>query len=174
MEMAGDLTDDFLRLLTASQRPLYAFIRAHVRTRTDADEILQQTTTVLWQKFATFDRNGDFIRWACGVAWREVLAHRRNDRRQLLLLGEELGTVLAAKISAAAVQIDRRLDKLHECMSVLKPDSQKLIQRHYHRQESIGRIAASKRLTESSVYKTLAKIRQILLACIERKLKEEV
>ena len=79
--MAPEKTREFVQLLLASQRRLYAFIRAQVRSRNDADDLLQQTSAVLWEKFADFQPDGDFARWACGVARLEVLTHLRNQRR---------------------------------------------------------------------------------------------
>jgi RNA polymerase sigma-70 factor (ECF subfamily) len=166
-------TGEFVRLLTASQRPLYAFIRSQVYSRTDADELLQQTTAVLWEKFETFDQSQSFIRWACGVAWREVLLHRRNSRRRKLALSDELGEHLAAKLASAAAEVDRRLDFLQECLAGLKPQSRRLIERRYYLEEDVERIAARANASESSIYKTLTKVRQLLLDCIQRKLKEE-
>ena len=49
----------FVQRLTASQRRLYAFIRSQVYSRNDADEVMQQTTTVLWEKYASFRADGD-------------------------------------------------------------------------------------------------------------------
>jgi RNA polymerase sigma-70 factor (ECF subfamily) len=170
---SNDQTGEFVRLLTLSQRPLYAFIRAQVYSRTDADDLHQQTTAILWEKFESFDRAQSFLRWACGVAWREVLLHRRNSRRRTFLIGPELGELLVEKLASAAAQVDQRLDKLQECLAALKPQSRRLIERRYYKEEDVRQIAARSGLSESSVYKTLTKIRQILLDCIEQKLKEE-
>ncbi len=167
-----DQTSKFVRLLTAGQRPLYAFIRAQVNSRTDADELLQQTTTTLWEKFATFDQSQSFIRWACGVAWREVLLHRRNARRQKLAVSGELGDQIAARFASAAGQVDRRLDVLQDCMASLKPQSRILVEARYYKGEEVAQIAARSRSSESSIYKSLSKIRRVLLDCIQRKLKE--
>jgi RNA polymerase sigma-70 factor, ECF subfamily len=168
-----DRTNQFLRLLMANQRSLYAFIRAQVRTRPDADEILQQTTAVLWEKFDTFRQCEDFARWACGVAWREVLQHARNRRRQRLLAGEQLAELLTDRLLVSASQVDRRLDMLKACLDMLPPASRRLIDRRYLQQESVDDIAARQRQSASNIYKALAKIRDLLLRCVERKLREE-
>jgi RNA polymerase sigma-70 factor (ECF subfamily) len=170
---SAERTREFLQLLTSSQRPLYAFIRAQVNSRTDADDLLQQTTTVLWEKFDSFDSTRSFIGWACGIAWREVLSHRRNARRRRLELGEEMAEIIADKFAAASAEVDRRLDKLQDCLAQLKPESRRLVEQRYFQDESVGRIAAKSGSSESSIFKTLARIRQLLLDCVQRKLKEE-
>ena len=167
-------TREFLQLLTSSQRPLYAFIRAQVNSRTDADDLVQQTTAILWEKFDSFDPARSFIGWACGIAWREVLSHRRNARRRRLELGDELAESIAAKLASASAEVDQRLDKLQECLAQLKSESRRLVELRYYQDESVGRIAARSGTSESTIFKTLAKIRQMLLDCVQRKLKEDV
>jgi RNA polymerase sigma-70 factor (ECF subfamily) len=166
-------TREFLQLLTASQRALYAFIRAQVNSRADADDLVQQTTAILWEKFASFDATRSFVAWACGIAWREVLSHRRQCRRRRVELGDELGEVLAEKLASASSEVDQRLDKLHECLGLLKPESRQLVELRYFKDESVDRIAARSGSSESSIFKTLTKVRQLLLDCVQRKLKEE-
>ena len=166
-------TGEFVRLLTMSQRPLYAFIRGQVYSRTDADELLQQTTAILWEKFETFDRSQSFIRWACGVAWREVLLHRRNCRRRKLALSDELGEQLATKLASSAAEVDQRLDVLQDCLALLQPRSRRLIERRYYMDEDVRQIAAGSGESASSVYKSLTKIRQLLVDCVRRKLQEK-
>jgi RNA polymerase sigma-70 factor, ECF subfamily len=164
---------EFVHLLALSQRPLYAFIRAQVQCRADADEILQQTSTVLWEKFEAYDRTRSFIAWACGIAWREVLSHRRDCRRRKLLLDDALGDVLAARFAAAAERVDERLDSLRECMALLKPDSRRLIERRYYNEEDVEKIATRAGASASSIYKSLTRLRRVLLDCVAGKLKEE-
>jgi RNA polymerase sigma-70 factor, ECF subfamily len=103
---------EFVQHLTAGQRRLYAFIRSQVASRDDADEVMQQTTTVLWEKYDSFRPDGDFVRWACGVARLEVLTHWRNRRRVRVLLGEDVAEAVGRRLADAAAEVDLRLDML--------------------------------------------------------------
>src|SRR5579871_2904389 len=114
---------DLAQLLAVSQRPLYAFIRAQVRTPADADDIYQETATVLCDHFDAYDPEKPFFAWACGIAWRKVLSHRRNASRLKLVAGEELGALLAESIAGAIARVDPRVDRLTECLNSLKPES---------------------------------------------------
>jgi RNA polymerase sigma-70 factor, ECF subfamily len=165
-------TSIFVQLLTASQRRLYAFIRAQVRSRDDADEVLQQTSAVLWEKFETFRPDGDFTRWACGVARLEVLTHLRNQRRLRVVLNENVAEVIGHKLADAAAEVDVRLDKLIECLKGLARRDREILQRHYHKQQSVKQIAAALGVSESSIYKTLNRSRDALYDCIRLGLAE--
>jgi RNA polymerase sigma-70 factor, ECF subfamily len=162
----------FVQRLTAGQRRLYAFIRSQVYSRDDADEVMQQTTTVLWEKYDSFRPEGDFVRWACGVARLEVLAHLRNRRRLRVLLDDNVAETVGHRLAAAAAEVDLRLDMLVECMKELLGRDRELIERHYRREQSVTEIAAALGVSESSVYKRLSHSRDLLYECIQRRLSE--
>jgi RNA polymerase sigma-70 factor, ECF subfamily len=161
------------QLLSRSQRPLYAYIRGQVRSSADADDVYQETVAALWEHFDAFDPERPFINWACGVAWRKVITHHRNLRRLKFVASAETGSLLADKLAAAVARIDPRLDQLQDCLALLKPESRTMIRQHYYKGEEVDQIATRYGVSESTIYKTLARIRRALLDCIERKLKEE-
>jgi RNA polymerase sigma-70 factor, ECF subfamily len=163
---------EFVQRLTASQRPLYAFIRSQVFSRDDADELMQQTTAVLWEKYGSFRADGDFVRWACGVARLEVLSHWRNRRRVRVMLGDDLAEAVGQRLAAAAAEVDLRLDMLVECISELAGRERELIERHYRSQQSVTEIAADLGVSESSVYKRLSRSREMLYECIQQRLSQ--
>ena len=133
----------FVQRLTASQRRLYAFIRSQVYSRNDADEVMQQTTAVLWEKYESFRTDGDFVRWACGIARLEVLAHFRNRRRLRVVLDGNVAEAVSDRLAAAAAEVDLRLDMLVECMKELIGRDRDLIERHYRSEQSVTEIAAA-------------------------------
>jgi RNA polymerase sigma factor (sigma-70 family) len=79
----------FLRSFTANEQAIRAYVRRMVPTRGDADDVMQETSVVLWEKFDTFREDGDFRTWAFGVARYEVLAWLRDKGRDRLVLNEE-------------------------------------------------------------------------------------
>src|SRR5271157_5855517 len=58
------LTADFAGLYAAHQRALRAYIVAVVPDRNLADEVFQQTSLVLCEKFSTFEAGTNFAAWA--------------------------------------------------------------------------------------------------------------
>ena len=166
----SDNVNKFVQLLVGSQQRLYAFIRAQVSSRDDADEILQQTSMILWEKFDRFRPDGDFTRWACGIARREILAHFRNQKRFKLLLHENIANAVADKLVDLVDTFDDRQDALAECMKGLSKRQRELIHRRYVDDESVKEIAEQIGLTQSSVYKSLSNIRDVLYNCIQQKL----
>lgn len=168
--MEDKVVREFVERLTAGHRQLYAFIRSQVRNRDDAEELMQQTTVVLWEKYSTFRPEGDFVRWACGVARLEVLSHARNQRRLRFQLRQDLAEAIGRRLAEAAAETDTRLAFLNECIKELPLRDQELIRRHYHHEQSVKEIAAALEISESLVYKRLSHCRDLLYDCIQRRL----
>ncbi|MEY5012122.1 MAG: hypothetical protein RLZZ253_3261, partial [Verrucomicrobiota bacterium] len=57
---------------------------------TDADDVMQDVSVVLWEKFPALPESQDFRVWAFGVARYEVLAWLRDKGRDRLVLTEDV------------------------------------------------------------------------------------
>ena len=57
----------FTDLLHESRSRLYGYIYALVQNQADAEDLFQETTLCLWQKFEEFEQGTDFGRWATRV-----------------------------------------------------------------------------------------------------------
>ena len=56
----------FSRLLVANQRRIYGFILTLVHDRSAAEDILQDVSALLWQKYDKFEPGTDFAAWGDG------------------------------------------------------------------------------------------------------------
>jgi RNA polymerase sigma-70 factor (ECF subfamily) len=71
----------FLRLFLQNERRLYAYILTLLPHRADADDILQEASLVLWDKFDENNPPDDFAAWGCRIAYYKVLDFLKKDRR---------------------------------------------------------------------------------------------
>src|SRR5688500_10238609 len=81
--------DEFVRLLGENQRRISLYVMGLVPNWNDAEEIVQETTVVLWQEFAEFESGSNFAAWACKVAYFGVLAWRKRRSREKLQFSSE-------------------------------------------------------------------------------------
>src|SRR5262245_53918758 len=79
----------FVRLLLQHQNDLLGYILPLVGCLDDAQDVLQETATALWQKFDQYDPSRPFLPWAKRFAHHEVLMYHRKQRRYTFL-SEEL------------------------------------------------------------------------------------
>src|SRR5437899_5253795 len=111
----------FLRLFLQNQRRLYAYILTLLPHRADADDVLQDTSLTMWDRF---DANGppdDFLTWGRRVAYHKVLDFNKKSQRaqsRLSLLFLERIAALAGQESTS-LQLDDRREALAGCLEKL-------------------------------------------------------
>ena len=74
-----------------------AYVRRLLPARADADDVMQRVALVLWDKFDQFREDGDFRKWAFGVARYEVLAWLRDHGRDRLVLAGDVAEMIASE-----------------------------------------------------------------------------
>ena len=98
-EETAEFHEQFLRLFTANESAIRAFVRRLVPTRGDAADVMQGVSLVLWKKFAELEERGQFRKWAFGVARYETLAWLRDKARDRLVLANDVLDALASDSS---------------------------------------------------------------------------
>lgn len=163
----------FLQLFAQHQRSVHAYIYSLVPSRVDADDVMQETSLVLWRKWGEFDPNRDFVRWACGIAFHEVLKLRRKVATNRCYFNDEL----LEKISAEAIRQSDELEGRHvallSCLNKLGTRDRELIERRYQAKTTARQVASDLDRPASTVYKALARIRGALFDCVERTIAQE-
>src|SRR5437867_13314017 len=98
----------FVRLLLQHQRRIHGLILALVPNGPDADDILQETCSVLWQKFDEFDPATNFAAWALRIARYQVMAYYSTRRRQKARLSDETLDAVVDRMAARPERDDAR------------------------------------------------------------------
>lgn len=158
-------------LISAAQRPLSAYVRSLVAPWGSPEDVLQEVNLVLWRKADEYDGRGEFLSWACRIAFLQVLAHRKKLRADRLVpMDEAILGDLAGLAERRAADADVRLDALRLCLAELPDESRRLIAARYADGGSVQAAADQASRTAESVRVTLHRIRKALLACVERRL----
>ena len=91
----ADQHEKFTELYAAHEQGLYGVVYSLVHSRNDADDVVQETMTQLWEHFGEYDRSRPFFPWASRFAYRQVLMLRRRSSSRRLYLSEEMLNTLA-------------------------------------------------------------------------------
>lgn len=167
----SDAHDRFTRLLLHHQPDILRSVRLLVPHAADAQEIMQETSVALWKQFAAYDPSRSFGHWARGFARIEVLRFKRKRGRRPAL-SEQAVELLATTELEMADELDDRTEHLRECLSRLPLQQRSMIHHYYTDEMDVAAIAATQSRTVEAVYKSLQRVRQTLLDCIERKLNQ--
>jgi RNA polymerase sigma-70 factor (ECF subfamily) len=163
----------FLRAFTANEPAIRAYVRRLVPARADADDIMQDVSVVLWEKFGSFREGGDFRAWAFGVARFEVLGWLRDRGRDRLVLDEEVVLKLAEETKEDEPTLARQRQALDDCMSKVPTEQRELLMRAYQPEAQIQEVALESGRTVPGFYQWLHRVRRMLQDCILRALSRE-
>lgn len=164
---ARPATEDFLRLYSLYQRQIYAFIGTYCRNPADIDEVLQETSIVLWNKFSEFRSDGEFLPWAFGIARLEVLRYFRT-RKDVFPFNEQIFDALTEQRNQEQDAFERRCEALQQCLSKLSQRDRALVEECYRSGVQIKEVADRMHRPVNAVYQSLSRIRRTLFECISR------
>jgi RNA polymerase sigma-70 factor (ECF subfamily) len=169
-----DRVDEFMREFTAHESRIYAYIHSLVPHRPDADDLAQETHTVLWKKFGEFQAGSNFFAWACQIARHKVMHYRRSAARNRQVVGLEAAEAIAAQMEQMGEELADRQAAFLDCVKELPPQTARLMHDHYEDGLTADAIAQKRGGTVQAIYKALSRMRQALADCIARKLRPGV
>lgn len=168
------MTDQlFIKNFAANQHRIHSFILALSPNWTEAEEVFQRTSIVLWTKWDNYDRERDFLAWALGIARLEVLKHMSQKKRSREVLSTEAMDAIEARSIEASDSIGERMNALKDCLDKLPSNKRALVDRCYGGKEKIIDVAAALGVTADALYWRIKRIREMLHNCIDRKLTAE-
>jgi RNA polymerase sigma-70 factor (ECF subfamily) len=169
----GPKVERFAQLLAKCQRRVFLYALGLVHNAADAEEVLQQTNLVLWRKFDQYQPGTDFARWACRIAYYEVLKFRERRSREARLFSNDFVETLAADSESSTDLLDARREALVRCLQKLTERDRQLVLRRYQEAATTRSVAEALGRSIQGTRKSLHRIRMALLACIERTLAAE-
>src|SRR5262249_51921619 len=159
--------DPFVELLAASQVWMRTYLCTLLRDRTATDDVQQEVNVALWKNRKAYDATRDFKRWAAGVALLEVLHYRRNAATSNVQFDESLLDNSSADYVKESEEVTAREAALNDCLKKLKTNDRRLLETHYWSGLAIAQIASQLGRPVSTLYSSLARIREALYRCIQ-------
>src|SRR5262249_31334209 len=149
----------FLRLFLQNERRLYAYILTLLPNRADADDLLQEASLVMWDRFDERHPPDNFTAWGCRIAYFKILDFYKTSRRGPVRFSQEMLERVAetAVEQADALQLDERREALAGCIGKLHPKDRDLLTRRLAVGASTSSVAAQVGRSTDAVYKALAK-----------------
>jgi RNA polymerase sigma-70 factor, ECF subfamily len=162
--------EEFIRLLGLNQGRVFSFIATLLPDWTEAEEVLARTTVVLWKKADQFDADKDFVRWACGIAYRQTLAYFRERKRSHVTLSVDVLERIAEQRLDCDSLMEERRQALHVCLDKLPESDRRIIDAYYGcTKKTAAEVAAELGRPANTVLKALVRIRRALHRCIDRR-----
>ena len=162
-----------MALMTRHQRQIFSYIYVLVPNRSDAEDLLQETSLVICEKFHEFREGTDFVAWACQIAYWRVRYSRQKFARSKVVFGQEIVDAVAQTAGTMADELDDRHEALGRCLEKLNHRDRELLMARYERGGGVEEAARRSGRTVTTAYKALARLRKLLLDCVTTRLAGE-
>jgi RNA polymerase sigma-70 factor, ECF subfamily len=159
-----------MSLMTRHQRQIFGYIFVLVPNRYDAEDLLQETSLVICEKFEEFEEGTDFVAWACQIAYWRVRYSRQKFARSKVVFNQEIVDALAQTASEMAEELDDRHVALASCLQALPTRDRDLLLVRYEPGGGVEEAARRSGRTLQTAYKALARLRKLLLDCVSDRL----
>jgi len=159
-----------MALMTRHQLQIFAYIYALVPNRYDAEDLLQETSLVICEKFHEFEDGTDFVAWACQIAYWRVRYSRQKYARSKVVFNQEIVDAVAQTASTMIEELDDRHIALATCLQKLPARDRDLLLVRYEPGSGVEEAARRSGRTLQTAYKALARLRKLLLDCVSTKL----
>jgi RNA polymerase sigma-70 factor (ECF subfamily) len=108
---------DFVSLITSHQRRIFAYIITLVPNRSDAEDIMQETSTLMWEKKNDFTPGSDFVAWGARIAYYKILDYRKKvNKNRRMVIKEGQFKRIEERALENSKHMDDMINKLDECM----------------------------------------------------------
>jgi RNA polymerase sigma-70 factor (ECF subfamily) len=163
----------FLKLLLSNEIRIYSYILTLVPNYTNADEIMQDTSGIMWRKFHEFQPGTDFVSWGIRIAHYRILDFRRRQSKEKIIYDNDLFERIAPVTEEKNQHMNKRIDALRHCLAKLKERQLKLIQLRYGEGIKPKDISGRLGLSIHNIYKSLSRIHGQLSLCVKKVLAME-
>jgi RNA polymerase sigma-70 factor (ECF subfamily) len=162
--------DHFIELYTKYESRLRGYVLSLVPRWSDAEEIAQRCSLILWKKFDQFEPGTNFYAWACQVARLEVKEFRKRNSRERVIFSDAFVDAVADQAIDMQMELPERMSALQQCVEKLPRQHRELLRLRYDERRSVGSVAKVVNRPIETVYKALSRIRQALHHCIDAQL----
>lgn len=159
-------SSQFFRLYNAVQKRIYAYLLMLVHNHNDAEDLLQETASILWEQFGSFDKGGSFGAWAIGIARNKALDFLKSKRSSRPLFGDEFYEDISKLGETESEHTEKRLKALRDCVKKMSLQNQTLINLRFEKGITIKKISQISEHSSDALYKRISRIYTFLHRCV--------
>ncbi|OUU23032.1 MAG: RNA polymerase subunit sigma [Verrucomicrobia bacterium TMED44] len=161
-----DRSTELLQLMMKYQRRIFAYIHTLVPSRSDAEDILQEASLTICEKFDDFEIGTNFYSWACQIAYWKVRAARKKYATAKVVFNQEVLDVISQTRTEMEEELDSRHVALSRGLHKLNERDRRMVLTRYESGKNVSAAAPACGRTGQGAYKALNRIRKVLFDCV--------
>lgn len=160
----------FAEMFSLNYRHIMSFIYTLVPNSSDADDIMQETARVMWEKIDDFEVGTNFVAWALTIAKYQVLSYRKKYHSKVPF-NLDLIETLSQEAEDPPLQNHHRLDALRRCLQKLDQKDRKLIFYRFEKRFTAKMLSKQIGVAMNTIYRNESRILHRLLNCVQKTLR---
>jgi RNA polymerase sigma-70 factor (ECF subfamily) len=161
-----------MRLLMKHEPALRAFARVLLPDWNAVDDVIQEASVTLWEKFGQLRDAEGFLPWAKVVVRFKCLSAVTAMRRDRHVFSHEVLEMLADEADAIDAREQAAARRaLRSCLETFSTPHQELLLAPYSGDGHVLQLANQSGRTANALYKLLGRLRDRLAACVHRNIK---
>jgi RNA polymerase sigma-70 factor (ECF subfamily) len=164
----GCEAERFRQQICDHQRTIFLYAFVLLQNEADAKDVVQETNLVLWRKCHEYRSDTDFCRWACHIAFYEVLKCRQRKSQRERLFTDEFVNMLATELEESWNDLDAHREALRFWLQTLSEEDRCLLMQRYEPGAATRSVAEGLGRSVQGTRTSLHRIRKTLLECIHR------
>lgn len=160
----------FFSLYTTVQGRVYAYLLMVLHNRVAAEDVLQETAAVMWEKFDRFKEGEHFGAWAISIARNKALEYLRQNKKTKMLFSDQCYLDISEVAASSSGDFISRLSALDGCIKKLDKEQRHLLGMRYKNKVPIKEISQLSGSSSRLLYLKLVRIFDVLRICIQNTL----
>lgn len=165
--------EEFAQLFGPCSDWLYGYLLALLRNPTDAEDALQETGRLCWEKLDQYHAGTQFRAWACRIAYFEAMKIRDRRKQPSVPCSDRFFEVVSSEAVVMADRLHEQSIALEKCLERLPEKDRDLIDKRYTFDVSAKELAKGLGRSVHAVYRALRRIHDMLQRCIRRSMAEQ-
>lgn len=160
----------WMQLLSRNYQRIYNYILMLVPNRNEADDIMQETVIIMYEKSDLFQVGTDFLSWSIVIAKYQVLCHLKKQRRNKVIFNSTIIDMIDknAIMRIRDKQHEDWFDALRDCIFKLSHTDRQLIKMRYYKDIDVKSLASRLGYSFQTIYRNLSRINGLLAECVQR------
>lgn len=160
---------EFVKLLTEYHDDFFNYIVRYVPCFHAAEDVMQETTSAMWEMRQNFTPGTNFVAWGHRIAYYRIMEYRNKRKRDhKIIFNDETLKIIGQSMPAQESRDMSYIQKLKECLAKLQAKDLNIVRLRYWQNIRVPDISTRLNMSIRNVYYHLARVERSLLICIER------
>ncbi len=166
--LESDRGKHFMMLYMSVQRRLYGYVMSSIPNPSDADDIVQETVSIMWSEFDKFQPGTNFAAWALCVARYQILTYRKQITKKKRVFSEQAMEAIQEVAETTNNLEQERQKALQHCLDKLGEKERKILSFRYEIGATLRTVSERLNINNNTLYNVLGRIHITLLNCVRK------